>query len=124
MSAGEQLQALLTRHCTSLAANITSIGAKFSQAMLAGEHYRELTNETAELVHLVNGSSGSLGFRELSSVAQTFEEALNESAEFDVAPSEAEILGLHSLFSEMQRIAEQTKPEDSHLFGIDLSQVG
>ena len=124
MSAGEQLQALLARHCASLTTEIPLIGAKFSQTMLAGDHYGELARETVEMVHKVTGSSGSLGFRELSSAARNFEEALNESAKSGDAAEESQIRGLHHLFSEMQRIAEHTKPEDSHLFGADLSQVG
>ena len=124
MPAGEQLQALLARHCESLTTEIPLIGAKFSQAVLTRGRYGELARETAEMVHKVNGSSGSLGFRELSSAARNFEEALNESAKSDNAPEESGIRELHHLFSQMQTIAEQTRLEDSPLFGIDLSQVG
>ena len=124
MSAGEKLLAILARHCASLTTEIPLIGTKFSQAMLAGDRYEELARETVELVHKVTGSSGSLGFRELSSAARDFEEALNESAKSDHAPDEPGIRELHRLFSQMQTLADQTKPEDSPLFGVDLSQVG
>lgn len=121
MSVEAQLQALLTRHCVSLADEMTSIGVKLSQVLLATESYHELVSETAEMVHRVNGSSGSLGFLELSSAARKFEEALNYFAQSAPSLTDAGIRELHRLFSEMQSKAEQTKPEDSRLFSVDLS---
>lgn len=125
MSVGEQLQALLARHCASLATEIPSIGKMLSKAMLVtGERYRELMSETVEMVHRMNGSSGSLGFLALGAAACKLEDIMNESMRSTAGPEEADIRELHRLFLEMKTIAEQTKPEDSHLFGIDLNQVG
>jgi HPt (histidine-containing phosphotransfer) domain-containing protein len=124
MSAAEQLKEILERHCASLPGEITSASTKFSKAILAPAHYGDMAREVTEIVHRINGSSGSLGFRRLSSAADKFESALNESLVAGVCPDEAEIRRLHDLLSEMQSLGQQTQPKDSHLFGIDVSQFG
>jgi len=124
MSVGQQLQAILERHCASLPDEITSVSTKFAEAILTPAHFGDRAREVTEIVHRINGSSGSLGFRTLSSAADKFENALNDSLAAGACPDEAEIRRLRSLFSEMQKLSQQTQPTDSHLYGIDLSQVG
>jgi len=124
MKAKVQLIQLLERHCASLTGEISLIGEKLAQAILTPKRYAELGQGAVEIVHKINGSSGSLGFRALSSAASKFEDALNESIQSVACPDEAEIRELHRLFSEIQKISEQTTPETSYLYGIDLEQVG
>lgn len=122
MSVGDQLQSLLTRHCTSLNDEINSIGASLSRAMLVGGAYGERMKATAEMVHKITGSSGSLGFHELSTAARALEDALDELARSATDPGEEDLRALHSHFSQMQKIVEVIEPEDSKLFGVDLDQ--
>lgn len=124
MSATDQLQALLERHCASLDNEIGSIGRKLSAAMLARERYSEMMQETAALVHTVNGSSGSLGFHVLSAAAAKLEDVLNDLARSGRRPDETDIRQAYEIFTEMQRAAAETTPKDSHLFGVDLASPG
>lgn len=124
MSARDQLQALLERHCASLDQEVGSIGRKLSETMLARERYRDAMQETAALVHTVNGSSGSLGFRTLSTAAAKLEDVLNEIARSGKKPEESDLVTANRLFTEMQKIAVETVPEDSQLFGVDLARSG
>ena len=61
MSTGDQLQALLERRCSSLGDEMASIDAVLSDQVLASHHWRRALTEAVSLVHIVNGSSGSLG---------------------------------------------------------------
>jgi HPt (histidine-containing phosphotransfer) domain-containing protein len=124
MTPRDQLKKILTRHCASLAGELTTAREKFAEASLSSGRYGDLMQEVIEIVHRINGSSGSLGFRSLSSAASKFEDALNESIVSDVRPGEAEIRSLCGLLAEMQNIAERTRPQDSGLYGLDLAQIG
>ncbi len=124
MTAENQLRAILERHCTSLPGEIDSALAKFMEAVLVPARYGELAHEASQIVHRINGSSGSLGFGALSSAARLLEDALNESLLSATAPGEAEIRTLHGLLSDMQKIGEQTRPEDSRLFELDIARMG
>ncbi|MHA1164805.1 MAG: Hpt domain-containing protein [Alphaproteobacteria bacterium] len=124
MTPKDQLNSILARHCASLVGELTAASEKFAEASLAPGRYGDLMREVAEIVHRIYGSSGSLGFHSLSSAASKFENALNESIVSDARPDEAEIRTLYGLFTEMQNIAERTKPQDSGLYGLDLAQFG
>ncbi len=124
MSVVDQLQALLERHCASLDGEIGSIGRKLSAITLATGQCPEILQETIALVHTVNGSSGSLGFRTLSTAAAKLEDVLNDIARSKEPPTEPDIWQANDLFSEMQTIANATTPEDSNLFGVDLAKPG
>jgi len=119
MTPKDQLNSILARHCASLVGELTAASEKFAEASLAPGRYGDLMREVAEIVHRIYGSSGSLGFHSLSSAASKFENALNESI-----VSDAKIRTLYGLFTEMQNIAERTKPQDSGLYGLDLAQFG
>ena len=123
MSSNDQIVNILERHCASLASEISTAGEKFARSMLVPERYGEIVREVTEIVHRINGSSGTLGFRSLSSAAGKFEYALNESMAADEAPNEAEIRRLHGLFIEMQKVGLQTRPEKSRLYDFDPAQL-
>jgi HPt (histidine-containing phosphotransfer) domain-containing protein len=124
MTAENQLRAILERHCASLPGEIDSALAKFMEAVLVPARYGELAQEATQIVHRINGSSGSLGFSALSAAARLLEDALNESLLAGMPPGEAEIRMLHGLMSDMQKIGERTRPEDSRLFELDIAKIG
>ena len=123
MSPQDQLKAILERHCASLVGETTAAGAKFAESVLVPALYEELAREATEIVHRINGSSGSLGFHSLSLAASKFEDALKESILLGAAPDEANIRRMHGLFKEMQKIAEQTRPQESKLYNLDPAQI-
>ena len=91
---------------------------------MATDRYRELLQETVAMVHTVNGSSGSLGFRTLSTAAATLEDMLNDIARSGERPDQADILEANKIFTEIQKIAAVTTPQDSQLFDVNLSRLG
>ena len=123
MSPRDQLKAILERHCASLAGEMKATSTKFAESVLVPARFGDLAREVAEMVHRINGSSGSLGFHSLSLAASKFEDALNKSILLGTAPDDADIRRLHGLFTEMQKIAGQTKPQESKLYNLDPAQV-
>ena len=84
----DQLRSILTRHCASLPEEIESAAATFAEAVLRRESFNALTCKVIEIVHKINGSSGSLGFGRLSVAARQFEDALIESTAAEAEPDE------------------------------------
>lgn len=123
MTGTDQLRSILTRHCASLPEDIESAAATFAEAVLRRESFNALTCKVIEIVHKINGSSGSLGFGRLSVAARQFEDALIESTAAEAEPDEGKIRGLYGLLEEMKVIAGRTVPEDSSLYQLDISQL-
>ena len=124
MSAGDPLLALLERHCASLDDEIGTIESKLAPPNLKDDRWREALNEIAELVHKINGSSGSLGFLCLSQAAARLEDALNDLTRAEQAPQETDILHACRLFDVLREAAQSAAPEHSRLFGVDLNSIG
>lgn len=123
MSTADQLHAILERHCTVLPDEVASAGEKFAEAVLSPTRYRHLVRDVIEIVHRINGSSGSLGFRDLSATAAKLEGALNKSAQTGTTPDDVQIRRLYGLLEEMRALVAKTQPEDSQIYGLDISRL-
>ncbi|MDA7948185.1 MAG: Hpt domain-containing protein [Hyphomicrobiaceae bacterium] len=123
MSGNDQLRAILARHCASLPDEVETAAATFAEAVLRRDSYNALTCKVIEIVHKINGSSGSLGFGPLSTAARDFEDALIESRAAETEPDEKQIRSLYGLLEEMKVVAGRTVPEDSTLYQLDIAQL-
>ena len=123
MTGTDQLRSILTRHCALLPDEMETAAGTFAQAVLKRESYNALTCKVIEIVHKINGSSGSLGFGRLSAAARQFEDALIESRAAEAEPDEGQIRALCGLLDEMKVVAGRTVPEDSALYQLDISQL-
>ena len=123
MSNEDQLQALLVRHCASIKDEIAAINRKLDEARQRADPSGGVMRETLELVHRINGSSGSLGFLDLSSAAARLEDILKTMIEAPCLPEQFAFADVFDLFADVKAIAERTSPENSSLFGFDLNRL-
>ena len=123
MTGTDELRSILSRHCASLPGEIESAAGAFAEAVLRRDAYNALTCKAIEIVHKINGSSGTLGFGRLSAAARQFEDALIESRMAEAEPDEGQVQALYGLLDELKVIAGRTVPEDSSLYQLDISQL-
>jgi HPt (histidine-containing phosphotransfer) domain-containing protein len=72
------------------------------------------------LAHRIAGASGSIGFDRLSELAAALERKLVDIQEGAQPASEAQLAEFTLLCAELERVAEETKPEHSRLYETDL----
>jgi chemotaxis protein histidine kinase CheA len=116
----DQLRALVTKHCETLAAELLEI-----KTCLDGLGQPDVADADAIAkgfahAHKVKGSSGSLGFAEISAAAETLEHCLRDldRNSAGIGPSEREqIFGHYDLLA---RLIDAIRPEKSSLFNAQF----
>lgn len=124
MPVADQIRALLERHCSQLGADIGLIGSKISHAISDGRPCPAAIQEAVSLTHQVTGTSGSLGFSELSAIAAKLESELNNIVVSGERLDERAADAVNKLFLELQMAADNTRPSDSKLFNFDIARLG
>lgn len=118
-----EIQKLLERHCTSLARELEQL--ELSLAPLSDttpEAMRPILAACFAQVHKIKGSSGSIGFMEVSAAAGGLEESLNRArsdGHLDALACQDIVDHLGALSSLVAII----RPEDSRFFSFDFSAV-
>jgi chemotaxis protein histidine kinase CheA len=112
----DQLRALVTKHCATLACELLEI-----KSCLDGLGQPDVADADAIAkgfahAHKVKGSSGSLGFADISAAAETLEHCLRDLGKSGAAigPSERELISGH--YDLLARLIETITPEQSSLF--------
>lgn len=116
----EQLRALVTKHCETLACELLEIKTcldGLGQPVTADAD--AIANGYAH-AHKVKGSSGSLGFAEISAAAETLEHCLRDLGRSGAAvgPSERELIFGH--YDLLARLINAIEPEQSTLFNAQF----
>lgn len=114
----DDLRRLLMKHCDTLRSDIETLSAALRP--LDGRPGARLPSasltEASALAHRIKGSSGSIGFMEVSAAAARLHEALSE---FETTRGNAT-----KVTTSLELLAERigkAKPEDSRLYAIDFS---
>lgn len=117
----DEIRALVTRHCSTLKAEMAAVSRNMER--LSGESpvaVDQALSGGIEAAHKIKGSSGSIGFKNISDAAALLEASLRrvrDSGRYEEpirTEVEQEVLALHDL-------VEHVRPEDSSLFAADFS---
>ncbi|MGI9419316.1 MAG: Hpt domain-containing protein [Geminicoccaceae bacterium] len=124
MPVQDQIRALVQGHCDRLPDHVDEIGGKLSRLVNAETDHAAHLGDLIELTHKLNGSSGSIGFRDVGAAAAALEEHLTELAQSQTKPEAPDLARILVLFNALERLASQATPEDSTLYHADLEPSG
>ena len=97
----EQLRALIEKHCATLAEEARAVGACLERRDGPNAPLAEVVAEAVRLVHKIKGSSGSIGFKEVSAVAQSLERLLRSIDGAGTTPGVADLEPAMALYERM-----------------------
>lgn len=123
MTVQEQLRDLLLRHCATIRNQVAEIGLQLEQ--ISEPHTDQLASIKSILgiAHQIRGTSGSMGFQDVSALAAALEGSLRG---LEVGPSPLADERLQPAFELLQRLrdlARDTTPDMSPLYHADVSRL-
>ena len=124
MSVQDQVRALVAGHCERLPTHVEEIGGKLSRFVNAEANHEAHLDELIALVHKLNGSSGSIGFRAVGAAAAALEDHLSELDLSGACPEATDLAKALVLFNALERTASETRPDDSTLYHADFESSG
>ncbi len=115
-------RALVIRHCATLAERVDALHGITSSFAGTDDPAAQIGQARA-LAHQIAGAGGSIGFDRLSDLAAALEHKLDEVLEAAQPPSREQLAEIAVLCGDLERVAQQTKPEHSRLYNLDLAAV-
>lgn len=112
----EQLRALIARHCETLTNELSEIEASLNKLEHGDAPVLDVLREGIEKSHKVKGSSGTIGFAEISDLAAELEAFLRLQAGKSGAMTSADHVQINAKFQRLSQAIEQVSPEQSSLF--------
>jgi len=123
LTAQDQLRALLTKHCRTINELVEKIAGLSAQLSDASGNPTTLVAEIREIAHQVKGSSGSIGFPDISVAAAELDSQLRHLIEAGNHLDSSDWQTSLFLISELQRLAKDATPERSSLYNVDISRL-
>lgn len=121
----DQLHALISSHCNWVRAQVSLIDEELASIITSqSTHWHQSLLTARELTHQITGTSGTMGFSAVSDAALALEDRLTDLGKGSTAPDRVVRDELATLFGQLQELANNTSLESSHLFGINLAEVG
>jgi len=117
----EQLRALIERHCVTLREHVDAVGRNLRRSFGPPEGDLDALAEAESLAHQLKGSSGSIGFSQVSAAATTLDDHLKTLCALGGRMNEAQRARLFELYDELRTIAEAISPEKSTLYHATLN---
>lgn len=117
----EQLQALIERHCVTIRKYVDTIGCHLSRIGEPDLPEAEALTEAENLAHQLKGSSGTIGFHEVSAAATALDDYLKLLCVSNEAITEKMLAKLLDLYGDLKNIAEKISPESSTLYPTAVS---
>lgn len=119
----DKLTGLIEKHCVWLARTVSSIEAFLCTADGDDECRSLAVSEALSLTHQITGSSGSVGFGDVSAAAAVLEEHLKMLHLGALALTSSQMFRALALHSDLKRAAEAVRPETSTLYGVNLADM-
>jgi HPt (histidine-containing phosphotransfer) domain-containing protein len=123
LTAQDQLRALLTKHCGTINELVERMAGLSAQASDAAGDPARFVAEIREIAHQIKGSSGSIGFPDISVAAAQLDSQLRLLIQGGNHLESSDWQTSLLLISELQRLAKDAIPEGSTLYNVDLSTV-
>ena len=119
-----EVRALVERHCASLRAELVVIEASLSDLdSYEGGVMRQQIGDAIAHAHKIKGSSGSIGFADISASAATLERNLRQAHAGSVDDPGVRQTLKDSL-SDLSAKVNNVRPESSRLWNADFSSFG
>lgn len=115
----EKLRTLISRHCVWLHDTMPALRHNLSPLISHGEADNDAVRAAKVMSHQIKGSSGSVGFREISDAATMLDGHIGRlmAAETTASPEERE--RLDELCVSLQEIVAVVSPEISALYNFN-----
>lgn len=123
MTAQEQLRELLRRHHGTIVEQAENVARHFSEGMQDEASMGHHVTCILDIAHQVKGSSGSMGFREVSAAAAALEAQLKSMRGAQTGMHREEMRAVGGLIDDFKRLAGEATPERSALYSIDISKL-
>lgn len=116
----DELRKLITRHCETLVTELTEVGLCLKKLNDAGGFEDEILAEGLETTHKIKGSSGTIGFPDISAAAKALEARLKEARAAAAPLSKQDWAEIAPLYKELHRLVHTATPEASTLYNVQL----
>lgn len=117
----DQLRALIERHCVTLRGHVEIIGRNLAHMSESSTRKPEALAEAESLAHQLKGSSGSIGFPQVSAAATALDEHLKQLCAAGGTVTAWEKDRLCSLYEELRNVTAAISPESSTLYALSVS---
>ena len=116
----EQLRELITKHCATLEVELEAVRLCVKRLENHAVPAGQTIQEGIEVTHKIKGSSGSIGFADISAASETLEHYFRSLPEnIETLDDEAcQKLAVH--FQTLEQLVTTIKPENSSLFNVSL----
>lgn len=117
----DELRAIIVKHCDTLRAEARSITDSLDEMVQPGSDAEACLRVAIGHAHKIKGSSGTIGFAEVSLQAKAFEMILRAFSRLDPPPSASEVEAARFLGAGLNATVAGLQPTDSSLFNADLT---
>ena len=117
----DQLRALISRHCAWLTGQVSDIAAALGTLQARPGKSRDALRRAIELTHQISGTSGSMGFAEVSEAASDLEYHLLDVETRGLSVDGSEMTRILALFVALETVSSGLRAERSSLYDADLS---
>ena len=111
------LQALIHKHCDTLQREMSDVVAAFEAWEREPSNAQFSRDAARSAVHKIKGSSGTIGFSDISETAQKIETRLKLSDPDDLLAMRDELL---DEYSSLRTLIAQISPQQSSLYHVHL----
>ena len=116
----EELRALVRRHCTTLAVEAEAVGACLARFTDPDQKESDICAEGIELTHKIKGSSGSIGFQNISEASKRLEHCFRSLSEAEMPLSQTQKDEAVTFYGELEQLIRTISPEDSSLYNASI----
>ncbi|WP_319529892.1 Hpt domain-containing protein [uncultured Cohaesibacter sp.] len=116
----DQLRALITKHCATLGREMDEINLSLTKLQCAGDQCSLVAQEAAGKAHKVKGSSGTIGFKQISQSAADLELYLRQLGEQPGPLTNEQEKKIELLFGRLRILVEGATPEQSSLYDAQI----
>ncbi len=121
MTVLDKLRSLIKVHCVTIKDNVSELEAGLSRLYGQADQQSGCIIEDARgLTHQLKGSSGSIGFRNVSSAAALLDDYLKSVSELDRKLNDSELQRISHMLDKLKREAVAIAPEHSSLYHAQL----
>lgn len=110
------LKKLVEKHCRTLNDEVSDVSRCLEQLQPDALNEDETAALLQSIVHRMKGSSGTLGFMEISAAAKSLEQGVMALRSSDTTVTAPDILRLRSMGTTLQGLIRAVRPEDSTIY--------
>jgi chemotaxis protein histidine kinase CheA len=113
----------LLKHCTTINSQVDTIQRSLHEVCGSRADQAESIKNALEIAHQIKGTSGSMGYSDVSAAATRLELCLKGLKTPGGRVSSVQLEAALVLLGALQQIARSTTPEMSPLYNADLSRL-